>query len=217
MLIDEERETGQATHTKGGHDATKDYVLGSNGSRGDRGAARRLCLPDHGPTGGRELPPREISTAVACPPRHREAGRSHRAAPATAADVEGMGLRRLYLHVDRSIRGALPRGRRRLVFSAYRVDRVAGSFVRHAPGESPRFGEGDAARRSRSKRDINAVTCSAGFMACTSCCRWECSRGGGRCRGYRAAHGPFSYANPIREQRCVKQRHEDLVRFPSTT
>jgi hypothetical protein len=45
-------------------------------------------------------------------------------------------LRRLYLHVDRSIRGALPRGRRRLVFGAYRVDRGAGGFVCHAPGDS---------------------------------------------------------------------------------
>src|SRR4029434_9389107 len=94
-----------ATHTKGRLDATKDYVLGSDGSCGDRGAARGLRLPDHGPTGGRELPPRGISPAVACPPRHREAGRSHRAAPATAADVEGMGLRRLYLTVDVAGRG----------------------------------------------------------------------------------------------------------------
>src|SRR4029450_1063691 len=106
MLIDEERETGQATPTKGELDATKDYVLGSDGPRGDRAAARRLCLPDRGPTGGRELPPRGLSTAVACPSRHREAGRSHRAAAATAADVEGMGLRRLYLHVDRGRGGA---------------------------------------------------------------------------------------------------------------
>src|SRR4029453_17137461 len=140
MLIDEERETGQATHTKGGHDATKDYVLGSDGSRGDRGAARRLCLPDHGPTGGRELPPREISTAVACPPRHREAGRSHRAAPASAADVEGVGLRRVYLHVDRGNRGALSGRRQALVLAACRVDWIAGSFVCHSPGDSARFG-----------------------------------------------------------------------------
>jgi hypothetical protein len=129
--------------------------------------------------------------AVACPPRHREAGRSHRAAPATAADVEGMGLCRVYLHVDRGIRVALSGGRRGLVPAAARVDRVAGGFVRHAPGESPRFGEGDAAGRSRSKRDINAVTCSAGFMACTSCCRWECSRGGERCRGLPRRAWPF--------------------------
>ena len=37
-------------------------------------------------------------------------GRSHRAAPATAADLEGMGLRRLYLHVDRGNRRALSGG-----------------------------------------------------------------------------------------------------------
>ena len=62
-------------------------------------------------------------------------------APATAADVEGMGLRRLYLHVDRGSRGALSGRRRRLVLAARRADRVAGGVVRHAPGESPRFRE----------------------------------------------------------------------------
>src|SRR4029453_18034062 len=48
-----------------------DYVLGSDGSRDDRAAARRLCLLDRGPPGGRELPPRGISAAVACPARHQ--------------------------------------------------------------------------------------------------------------------------------------------------
>src|SRR6185436_14612904 len=115
----------------------------------DFAAARRLCLPDRSATGDRELPPRGISPAVACPARHREAGRSDRAAPATAADVEGMGLRRLYLHVDRRIRGALPRERRRLVLAAYRLDRVAGGFVRHASGGSSRYGAGDAAGQGR--------------------------------------------------------------------
>ena len=66
------------------------------------------------PRGGREFPAHGISPAVAYPARHREAGRSHRAAPATAADIEGMGLRRLYLHVDRGDRGALSGSRRHL-------------------------------------------------------------------------------------------------------
>jgi hypothetical protein len=66
------------------------------------------------------------------------------AAPATAADVEGMGLRRLYLHVDRGNRGALSGGRWGLFLGARRVDRVAGGFVRLTLGESPRFREGDA-------------------------------------------------------------------------
>ena len=84
------------------------------------------------------------SPAVACPAGHREAGRSHRAVPATVAGLEGMGLRRLYLHVDRGSRGALSGWRRGLVLAARRVARVAGGFVRHALGESRRFCEGDA-------------------------------------------------------------------------
>ena len=63
---------------------------------------------------------------------------------ATATDFEGMGLRRLYLHVDRGSRGALSGGRRGLVLAARRIARVAGGFVRHASGESRRFREGDA-------------------------------------------------------------------------
>ena len=49
--------------------------------------------------------------------------------PAPAADVEGMGLRRLHLHVDRGSRGALSGGRRGAVLAARRVARVADGFV----------------------------------------------------------------------------------------
>lgn len=94
-----------------------------------------------------------ISPAVAGFARHRQAGRSHRAASATAADPEGMSLRRLYLHVDRGSRGALSSGRRKVVV-ANRVARIAGDFVRHALGGSPRFrqdgaGVAGSSRRSR--------------------------------------------------------------------
>src|SRR4030095_11520744 len=94
------------------HVAQIDRILGSHGSRGDRGAVRRLHLSDDRPRGGREIRARGISTAVACPARYREAGRSHRAGPATATDVEGMGVRRLYLHVDRGNRSPLSGGGR---------------------------------------------------------------------------------------------------------
>ena len=61
---------------------------------------------------------------------------------ATAADLEGMGLRGLYLHVDRGNRGASP-GRRREVLAASSVARGAGGFVLHAFREPRRFRHGD--------------------------------------------------------------------------
>src|SRR4026209_1004422 len=79
-----------------------------------------------------ELPACGISPAVACPARRREAGRRHRAAPAAVADVEGMGLCRLYVHVDRGISGALSRRRQTLVSAARRIDCGTDRFVRHA-------------------------------------------------------------------------------------
>src|SRR4029450_3588978 len=134
-------EAESPTRTNRREDATKDSVLGSHRSRGERDAARRLQLSDRGPRGGRELSARGISPAVACPARYREGSRSHRAALATAADVEGMGLRRLYLHVDRGSRGALSGWRRSLVVVAGRVARVAGGFLRDAwgPHRPPRI------------------------------------------------------------------------------
>ena len=116
---------------------------GATGSGGDRGAAWRVQLCDQLTRGDRELPARGVSAAATCLARHREAGGRHRAAAATAADVEGMGLRRLYLHVDRGNRRALSGGRREIVVAG-RVARAAGGFVRDAPGESPRFREVDA-------------------------------------------------------------------------
>ena len=66
--------------------------------------------------------------------------------------LEGMGLRRLYLHVDRGSRGALSGGRRK-VLVAGRVARVAGGFVRHAPGESPRLPASRGGRHRAGLRD----------------------------------------------------------------
>ena len=67
--------------------------------------------------------------AVACPARHREARWRHRPAPATAADLEGMGLRRIHHHLDRGNRRALSGGRR-VVVVARRVARaLAVSYV----------------------------------------------------------------------------------------
>ena len=58
--------------------------------------------------------------------------------------LEGMGLRRLHLHVDRGSRGALSGGRRGLVLAARGVARVPRGVVRHALGGSRRVREGDA-------------------------------------------------------------------------
>ena len=77
--------------------STKTVYWGATGLVAIEAAVRRVELPDRRSAGGGELPARGISPAVACLARHREAGRSHRVAAATAADVEGMGLRRLYL------------------------------------------------------------------------------------------------------------------------
>ena len=64
--------------------------------------------------------------------------------------VEGVGLCRLYLHVDRGNRGALSGGRRGLDVGARRLDRIPGGVVRDAIGESPRSrttGRGVASRK----------------------------------------------------------------------
>src|SRR4029434_3278228 len=52
--------------------------------------------------------------------------------------------RRLYVHVDRSIRGALSSRRQALVSAARRIDRGAERFVRHALLRSTRFRGRDA-------------------------------------------------------------------------
>src|SRR4030095_3258995 len=106
---------------------------GISRTEGRRGSwESRRCLPPSSiwrpPPGDRELPARPISAATPCPARHREAGRSHRAASATATDLGGVGLRGLYLHVDRGNRGT-PSGRRREVLAPRRVARRAGGFV----------------------------------------------------------------------------------------
>jgi hypothetical protein len=105
---------------------------------------RRHQLSGHHPRGGREFPAPGVPAAATCLARHREAGRRHRAASAMAADLEGMGLRRVYLHVDRGNCRALSGARRRVVVAG-RVALVAGGFVPDAPGGSPRFREVDAA------------------------------------------------------------------------
>ena len=61
--------------------------------------------------------------------RHREAGRSHRAASATAAELEGMGVRRLYFYVDRGSRGALSGGGREVLAACRVLGSLAVSYV----------------------------------------------------------------------------------------
>ena len=174
---------------------------GATGLVATDAAAGRVLLSDHRPPGGRELPARGISPAVACPARHREAVRSHRAAPATAADVEGMGLRRLYLHVDRGNRGALSGRRRALVLAARRVDRVAGGFVRHASGESPRFRGGDAVV-ARTRRRI--ARAQGGHLEICSNRRRSLRDRCGRAISTRAAIG--------RSRQCQRARHGPVWR-----
>jgi hypothetical protein len=97
---------------------------------------RRQQLSGRRPPGGREFPARGIPAAIACLARPREAGRRDRAAPASAASIEGMGVRRVYLHVDRGNRGALSGGRREVVVAGG-FARAAGGFVHHTLGGSP--------------------------------------------------------------------------------
>ena len=87
-----------------------------------------------------------ISPTVACPARHREAGRRHRPAPATAADFEGMGLRRIYHHVDCGDRGALS-GSRRPFLGARRVAREPGGLYVTRPVDRRGFRESDFRER----------------------------------------------------------------------
>jgi hypothetical protein len=92
-----------------------------------------------------------------CLARHREAGRRRCAAFAMTADVEGRGLRRLYVDVDRGNLRALSGGRRVVLLPVALLGLLAVSYVTR--GESPRSREVDAGagRRLDPTSSVRAV------------------------------------------------------------
>src|SRR4029079_5730580 len=117
---------------------TKHRILGGDGAGCSGGAVSRNRLSDGRAMGRRQLPPRGLPPAAPCSARDGETVRSLRVPPATVVVVEGMGLRRLYLHVDCGVCGALSGGRPSLVPVTTHADRAARDFLRHTLGESSR-------------------------------------------------------------------------------